>query len=98
MVETSGADHGWNTAPRSPVIGATRVMSCNDDDGTSVCATLNAEEAAPGEPVMNCLSALLPAEATVNTPTFAALSTASERSSSKGWPYEEPSDMLTMST
>ena len=52
-------------------------MSCSVDDGTSVCATLNADEAAAGEPVMNCLSALLPAEATVSTPTFAALSTAS---------------------
>ena len=29
----------------------------------------SAEDAAPGEPVMNCLSALLPADATVSTPT-----------------------------
>ena len=86
MVVVSGADQGWNTAPRSPVTGASSVMSCSVADGTAVCATLNADEAAAGEPVMNCLSALLPAEATVSTPTFAALSTAGDRSSSNGWP------------
>ncbi len=42
-------------------------------DGTAVCATLNAEVAAAGEPVMNCLSALLPAEATVSTPSADAV-------------------------
>ena len=61
-------------------------MSCRVAEGTAVCATLSADDAAAGEPVMNCLSALLPAEATVNTPTLVALSTASDRSSSKAWP------------
>ena len=68
MVVVSGTDHGWNTAPRSPVIGASSVMSCSVADGTAVCATLRADVAAAGEPVMNCLSALLPAEATVRMP------------------------------
>src|SRR5688572_30984776 len=86
MVDVSSPDQGWCTAPRVPVTGASSSMSCSVDEGTAVCATLNADEAAAGEPVMNCLSALLPAEATVNTPTFAALSTACDRSSSNGWP------------
>src|SRR5688572_16563698 len=73
-------------------------MSCSVAEGTSVCATLKAEAAAPGEPVMNCLSALLPADATVSTPSLEAASTAADRSSSKGWPYTDPSDMLMMST
>ena len=73
-------------------------MICSDADGTAVCATLSAEEAAPGEPVMNCLSALLPADATVSTSDGEAASTAADRSSSNGWPYTEPSDMLMMST
>ncbi len=98
MVVVSGTDHGWNTAPRSPVTGASSVMSCSVADGTSVCATLSADVAAAGEPVMNCLSALLPADATVRTPAAEALSTAADRSSSNGWPYGEPSDMLMMST
>ena len=53
----------------SPVTGASSVMSCSVAEGTAVCATLSAEDAAAGEPVMNCLSALLPAEATVSTPS-----------------------------
>ena len=85
-VDASGALHGWNTAPRSPVTGASSVMMFSVADGTAVCATLSAEVAAAGEPVMKGLSALLPAEATVSTPTALALSTAAERSSSKGWP------------
>src|ERR1700704_5211814 len=70
MVVVSGADQGWKIAPRSPVTGASNVMSCSAADGTDVCATLSAEAAAEGEPTMNCLSAALPAEATVSTPTF----------------------------
>ena len=98
MTVGNGADQGWKTAPFLRAIGDVIVISCNVADGTAVCATLNADDAAAGEPVMNCLSALLPAEATVSTPTFEALSTASDRSSSNGWPYGEPSDMLMMST
>ncbi len=92
-----GTDHGWNTAGNSsPVLSS--VISCSTAEGTWVCATLSAVGAAAGEPVMYGLSAELPAEATVSTPTALALSTASERSSSKAWPYGEPSDMLMMST
>src|SRR5687768_14678846 len=98
MVVVSGADHVWNTAPRSATIGASTFMICSEAEGTAVCATLNADVAAAGEPVMNCLSALLPADATVSTPSADAASTAADRSSSNGWPYGEPSDMLMMST
>ena len=64
-----GADQGWNTAKRGPgAAGARMSISRSVEVGTSVCATLSAVDAAAGEPVMNCLSALLPADATVNTP------------------------------
>ena len=53
--------------------------------------------AAEGEPTINGLSPPLPAEATVSTPTFAAFSTACDRSSSYAWPYGWPSDILTIS-
>ncbi len=73
-------------------------MSCSEADGTCVCATESAVGAADGVPTMYGLSALLPADATVSTPRAVAPSTAAARSSSNGWPYEEPSDMLITST
>ena len=98
MVVVSGADHGWNTAPRLPVTGASSVMSCSAADGTAVCATLSADEAAAGEPVMNCLSALLPADATVSTPATRRRPPRPTGRHRTAGHTSEPSDMLMMST
>src|SRR4051812_32567219 len=76
IVVVSGADQGWKIAPRFPVTGASSCMICNEAEGTAVCATDNADDAAAGDPVMNCLPAALPADAMVRTPAEKAASTA----------------------
>jgi len=99
MGVASGTDQAWKVAKRVGGVAGDRMsIRPSVEVGTSVCATLSAVAAAAGEPVMNCLSALLPAEATVSTPRRVAASTAAERSSSNGCPYTDPSDMLMMST
>src|SRR5688572_29416854 len=92
----SVGDQDWCTALGigPPTLGS---MTHCRSSGSAVCATLMTPSADDGEPTMNGRSAEFPAEATTTTPACTRLSEAKDESSSS-WPYDEPSDMFTMST